>query len=120
MERSINYNDHAGGGNIHASGRRVESMIVPPNNRFVRLTALGLEVGEAYSRCIRSILAHPDLSGWKYILTREHDNAMPSDGFVQLARRMEEHPEYAAIGGLYFYKGQVDARRFGVTQTIIL
>src|SRR6266576_6266557 len=59
-----------------------ESMIIPPNNRFVRLTAVGLEVGEAYSRCIESILAHPDLSTWKYILTRVHDNAMPPDGFI--------------------------------------
>ncbi len=82
-----------------------ESMMVPPNNRFVRLMAVGMEVGEAYSRCIESILAHPDLSTWKYILTREHDNAMPQDGFIQLARRMEEHPEFAAIGGLYYTKG---------------
>jgi hypothetical protein len=82
-----------------------EAMIVPPNNRFIRLTAVGLEVGEAYSRCIESILAHPDLSNWKYLLTREHDNSVPQDGFVQLARRMEEHPEFAAIGGLYYTKG---------------
>ncbi len=82
-----------------------ESMMVPPNNRFVRLMAVGMEVGEAYSRCIESILAHPDLSTWKYILTREHDNAMPPDGFVQLAKRMEDHPEFAAIGGLYYTKG---------------
>lgn len=82
-----------------------ENMITPPNNRFVRLTGMNMEVGESYSRMIESILAHPDLSTWKYILTREHDNAMPPDGFVQLSRRMEEHPEFAAIGGLYFTKG---------------
>jgi hypothetical protein len=82
-----------------------ENMIVPPNNRFVRLTGMNMEVGESYTRMIESILAHPDLSTWKYILCREHDNAMPPDGFVQLARRMEDHPEYAAIGGLYYTKG---------------
>jgi hypothetical protein len=80
-------------------------MINPPNNRFIRLGAQGLEVGDAYSRCIEGILANPDLSTWKYILTIEHDNAPPSDGMVQLARRMEEHPGLAAIGGLYFTKG---------------
>jgi len=82
-----------------------ESMIIPPNNRFVRLTTIDCEVGEAYSRCIEAILANPDLSTWKYILTREHDNAMPPDGFIMLARAMEEHPEFSAISGGYFTKG---------------
>ncbi len=82
-----------------------ENVILPPNNRFIRLTTLDMEVGEAYSRCIESILAHPDLSNWKFILTREHDNAPPPDGFTRLAQLMEEHPEFAAIGGLYWTKG---------------
>src|SRR5215813_7116049 len=72
-------------------------MMTPPNNRVVRLTAIGLEVGEAYSRCIESLLAHPELSTWKYLCTIEHDNAPPSDGLVRLLRQMEVHPEYAAI-----------------------
>ena len=82
-----------------------ENMMVPPNNRFVRLTGMNMEVGESYSRMVESVLAHPDLSSWKYILTREHDNTMPPDGFVTLARQMEAHPEFAAISGLYFTKG---------------
>lgn len=82
-----------------------ESMMCPPNNKLVRITTLNMEVGEAYSKCIESILSHPDLSNWKYICTREHDNTMPSDGLIKLLRRMEENPEYSAIGGLYFTKG---------------
>lgn len=81
------------------------SMYTPPNQKYVRLFAIGQEVGEAYSNCISSILAHPDLSKFKYLLTLEHDNAPPPDGVVNLLSRMEKHPEYACIGGLYFTKG---------------
>lgn len=77
----------------------------PPNQKIVRLFAVGMEVGEAYSSCIQNILDHPELSKFKYILTLEHDNSPPCDGLVKLLGKMEEHPEYACIGGLYFTKG---------------
>jgi len=80
-------------------------LMMPPNNRIARLFAVGLEVGDAYSRCIDAVLSHPDLSTWKYILTLEHDNAPPADGLLKLLAEMEAHPEYAAIGGLYWTKG---------------
>ncbi len=83
-----------------------EAMMSPPNNRFVKLWGLNMEVGESYTRVVESILAHPELSTWKYLLTIEHDNAPPPDGMIKLARQMEEHPEFAAIGGLYFTKGE--------------
>lgn len=78
----------------------------PPNNGAVRILAQGLEVGEAYSQTIENVLAHPDLSTWEYILTLEHDNIPPVDGVVKLVEQMEQHPEYACIGGLYFTKGE--------------
>jgi hypothetical protein len=78
----------------------------PPNNAVMRILALGMEVGEAYSNTINSVLAHPELSQWDYILTLEHDNAPPSDGVIRLLDQMENHPEFACIGGLYFTKGQ--------------
>lgn len=81
------------------------NLAFPPNNGLVRVLALGMEVGEAYSQCIESVLQHPELSKWEYILTIEHDNAPPPDGVVKLIERMEEHPEYAALSGLYFTKG---------------
>lgn len=77
----------------------------PPNAKFVRLFAVGMEVGEAFSSCIESILANPELSKFKYILTLEHDNLPPPDGIVKLLAQMEEHPEYACIGGLYYTQG---------------
>lgn len=81
------------------------NMYAPPNQKFVRLFAMGLEVGEAYSKCIESILAHPELSKFKYILTIEHDNSPPPDGIVKILQRMEDFPEYSAIGGLYYTRG---------------
>lgn len=82
------------------------NMYSPPNNGLFRMFAVGMEVGEAYSQAIENILAHPDLSKYKYILTIEHDNIVPPDGLVKLLERMEAHPEYACIGGLYWTKGE--------------
>lgn len=82
------------------------SLITPPNQGVCRLFAVGMEVGEAYTRTIESILAHPDLSQWPYILTIEADNVVPPDGLLKLLEQMENHPEYDCIGGLYFTKGE--------------
>jgi hypothetical protein len=81
-------------------------LIFPPNQAAYRMLALGQEVGDAYSNCIETILSHPELSEWEYILTMEHDNAPPSDGLLKLIEQMEAHPEFACIGGLYWTKGE--------------
>ena len=81
------------------------SLAFPPNNGVVRILAQGMEVGEAYSAAIESVLAHPDLSQWEYLLTIEHDNAPPSDGVIALIAQMEAHPEFSCIGGAYYTKG---------------
>lgn len=78
----------------------------PPNQGVVRILAQGMEVGDAYSQGIASILAHPDLKDWEYVLTIEHDNTPPADGVMRLIQRMEEHQEFACIGGLYYTKGE--------------
>jgi hypothetical protein len=77
----------------------------PPNNGVVRLLALGMEVGDAYSNAIRDVLAHPQLSDWEYVLTIESDNCPPADGVIRLVQTLEEHQELSAVGGLYFTKG---------------
>lgn len=82
------------------------NLAFPPNNGVLRLLAQGLEVGEAYSTTIEQILIHPELSKWEYLLTIEHDNLPPYDGVLKLLERMEAHPEFACIGGLYFTKGE--------------
>jgi hypothetical protein len=81
------------------------NLIFPPNNGVCRILAQGMEVGEAYSSAIDQILAHPELSQWEYLLTIEHDNTPPPDGVTRLIERMEAHPEFDCIGGLYFTKG---------------
>ena len=82
------------------------NLAFPPNNGVYRIMALGDEVGVAYSKAIEAVLADPNLSTWEYILTLEHDNCPPSNGVVKLVEEMENHPEYACIGGLYFTKGE--------------
>ena len=82
------------------------NLIFAPNNGVVRILAQGMEVGDAYSTTIENVLAHPELSQWEYLLTLEHDNMPPADGVLKLIERMEAHPEYACIGGLYFTKGE--------------
>lgn len=82
------------------------NLYFPPNNGVVRILAQGMEVGEAYSQCIEGILANPELSQWEYILTVEHDNIPPPDGVVKLIETLENHPEYACVGGLYWTKGE--------------
>lgn len=80
------------------------NLIFPPNNGVARILAIGQEVGEAYNNAIESVLAHPDLKDWEYILTVEHDNLVPPDGLVKLIQRMDQHPELSCISGLYWTK----------------
>jgi hypothetical protein len=82
------------------------NLFFPPNQKVVKIFAVGMEVGAAYSSCIEQILDHPDLSKFKYLLTIEHDNIPPPDGVVKLITQMEAHPELDCIGGLYFTKGE--------------
>lgn len=82
------------------------SLIFPPNQGMFPMLCLGDEVGIAYSNAIEHVLAHPEIGQWEYILTVEHDNLPPVDGVLKLIERMEAHPEFACIGGLYWTKGE--------------
>ena len=78
-------------------------LMKPMNQKVIGpLFAIGMEVGEAYNQMITSILANPDLSSWKYILTIEEDNMPPADGLLKLYENIEE---YDVVGGLYWTKG---------------
>jgi len=65
----------------------------------------GDEVGHAYNRMIEFLLAHPELSKWRYVLTIEDDNIPPADAHVRLIESIEAGP-FDAVGGLYFTKGE--------------
>jgi hypothetical protein len=81
-------------------------LLKPMNQKFTHWPVIGHEVGEAYNDAIRQLLAHPDLSQWRYLCTLEDDCLPPPDGLLKLYESMEAHPEYAVIGGIYWTKGE--------------
>lgn len=81
-------------------------LIFPPNNHVHRMLCQGMEVGAAYSAGIEMALANPELREWEWVLTIEHDNAPPPDGLLKLIASMNKHPEFSAISGLYWTKGE--------------
>lgn len=83
------------------------SLLAPMNQKKALFFVTGDEVGEAYNRMIRNILADPELSKWKYILTLEDDNIVPPDAHIRLIEAIKEGP-FDAVGGLYFTKGDVN------------
>lgn len=86
--------------------RVVESwmgMLTPMNNAFIRLFVSGMEVGDAYNAAVEMILGHEQLKGFKYLLTLEEDNMPPPDGLLKLYESIDD---YAAVGGLYWTKGE--------------
>ena len=79
------------------------SMIPAMNQKFTRIFMIGMEVGAAYNAAIETVLGNPDLSKWKYVLTLEEDNIPPPDGLIKLYENIDN---YAALGGLYWTKGE--------------
>lgn len=80
------------------------ALMRPMNQKVIGpLFAIGMEVGEAYNSMIEMILANPDLSTWKYLLTIEEDNIPPPDGLLKLYEAMDM---YDVVGGLYWTKGE--------------
>lgn len=80
-----------------------QNLMTPMNQKFMRMYIIGYEVGEAYNQAINSILSHPDLSNWQYILTLEEDNMPPPDGMLKLYEGMDD---FDVVGGLYWTKGE--------------
>lgn len=80
------------------------NLMRPMNQKVIGpMFAIGLEVGVAYNNMIEQVLANPELSTWKYILTIEEDNMPPPDGLLRL---YENIGKYDVVGGLYWTKGE--------------
>lgn len=79
------------------------SLMAPMNQKFIRIFVAGLEVGDAYNTAVEMILANPELSKWKYILTLEEDNCPPPDGLLKLYENMDK---VDVVQGLYWTKGE--------------
>jgi hypothetical protein len=82
-------------------------LIFPPNNGVARWCVLGREIGEAYSGAFEQIVTDPNLGKFQYILTVEHDNIPPPIGVLELIKLMNNYPQFSAISGLYFTKGEM-------------
>lgn len=83
------------------------SMIAPMNQKRVIMFCIGDEVGIAYNALIQNILADPELSKWKYVMTVESDNLIPWDAHKRLLETIEAG-QWDAVSGLYFTKGDIN------------
>jgi len=84
-------------------------LMTPMNNRFIRMFVSGMEVGDAYEKAIETIMEHPILNQFKYILTMEEDNMPPPDGLLKLLESIcdckvpcKDH--FVQVAGLYYTK----------------
>lgn len=82
------------------------SMMIPMNQKFIRIMMIGMKVDEAYNTAIEQVLANPELSKWKYIMTMEDDNMPPADGLLKLQAAINEKPYYDVVQGIYWTKGE--------------
>lgn len=83
-------------------------LIRPMNVPFLEMMPSGYEVGDAYTKAIEMILANPQLSKFKFILTIEYDNIIPfipntQGPLMMLYETMEKG--FDVVGGLYWTKG---------------
>ena len=83
------------------------NLVFPPNQPMIPLLVRNAEVGAAFQASIDVALSNPMLREFEYLFTIEHDN-VPAQGneVLKLIAAMEKHPEYSAISGLYWTKGQ--------------
>lgn len=88
-----------------------QNLMAPMNQKRAIMFAVGHEVGRAYDTMISNILAHPELSKWKYILTLEDDNLPPPDAHIRLLESIEEF-RFDAVSGIYFTKGPLNLPMF--------
>lgn len=78
----------------------------PMNTGIGWLLNAGDEISKAYNNLFRTVINDPAVSSFPFILTLEDDMLIPSDAHLRLLHAMHEHPEYAAISGLYYQKAK--------------
>jgi hypothetical protein len=78
------------------------NIMQPMNQKFVKIFVTDMEVGAAYTQTINQILAHPDLSKFRFIATLEHDNIVQPDWLLKMYPDMVE---YDVLGAIYYTKG---------------
>lgn len=84
-----------------------QGLISPMNQKRAFIFVINDEVGQAYSQTIKNILADPELSKWKYIMTLESDNLQPPDAHVRLLESIDGGG-FDGVSGIYWTKGEVN------------
>jgi hypothetical protein len=84
-----------------------QNLIAPMNQKRGFIYVTGDEVGVAYTNTIKQLLAHPETSKWRYVMTLESDNLPPPDAHIRMLESIEAFG-LDAVGGLYFTKGHVN------------
>lgn len=87
--------------------QRWSGLIMPMNQKRHMMVRVGDEVGIAYNEAIRDILAHPELSKWRYVMTVESDNLIPPDAQIRMIETLERY-RFDGVSGIYFTKGEVN------------
>jgi hypothetical protein len=88
----------------HKVAASIQQLMAPMNQKRCLFFCAGDEVGKAYDRMIKQVLADPELSKWKYVMTVEDDNLVPIDAHIRLLETIE-WGKYDAVSGIYFTKG---------------
>lgn len=84
-----------------------QNLIAPMNQKRMWMFVINDEVGTAYTNAIKQILAHPELSKWRYVLTLESDNINPPDAHIRLLETIEAG-RFDGVSGLYWTKGEIN------------
>jgi hypothetical protein len=84
-----------------------QGLVAPMNQKRAVFFAAGHEVGQAYNSVLAQVLADPNLSQWKYVLTLEDDNLPCPDAHIRLLESIE-WGKYDAVSGIYFTKGDLN------------
>lgn len=88
----------------HTFANALMNLMWPMNQKRMIFLVTGAEVGKAYDDQVAAILAHPELSKWKYVMTIEDDTVPPPDAPLKLMEAIEQGP-YDGVGGMYHTKG---------------
>lgn len=86
---------------------RLNGIMWPMNQRRFLFFISGAEVGKAYDEMIGMILAHPELSTCRYVMTIEDDTLPPQDAAQLLLESIEIGP-FDGVGGMYWTKGELN------------
>jgi hypothetical protein len=89
----------------HRWVERFMGLMAPMNQKRHVMFVSGHEVGRAYDAALAAVLANPELSKWRYVLTVEDDNLVPPNAHLLLLETLRQTGADAA-SGLYFTKGE--------------